>query len=168
MYECIMGLRDPTNLGAVLADEMGLGWGSPRVISCLVSFLSILEAKLVSCAPRTSLNCRKTLQVITLLWTMLKQGPQVRLCSRHGYRYAMHQPSRGLVQGKPSAKKTIAVTPSSLTKNWAAEVRKWLGDERLKVLVLQGGAEAKQQAMLLPCPQSWFETSGQANRGVWY
>ena len=28
MYECIMGLRNPANLGAVLADEMGLGCGS--------------------------------------------------------------------------------------------------------------------------------------------
>ena len=106
--------------------------------------------------------------MITLLWTMLKQGPQVRLCSRHDYRYTGHHLSQGLVQGKPCARKTIVVTPSSLTKNWAAEVRKWLGDERLKVLVLQGGAEAKQQAMLLTCPQSWFETSGQANKGFTY
>ena len=72
------------------------------------------------------------------------------------------------MQGKPSAKKTIVVTPSSLTKNWAAEVRKWLGDERLKVLVLQGGAEAKQQATLLTCPQSWLQTPGQANKGCMY
>ncbi|KAK9809182.1 hypothetical protein WJX72_010957 [[Myrmecia] bisecta] len=67
----------------------------------------------------------KTLQVIALVWTLLKQGPQ----------------------GRPVAKRAIVVTPSSLTKNWAAEAQKWLGSERLKVMVMQPGAEAQQQVI---------------------
>jgi SNF2 family DNA or RNA helicase len=55
--------------------------------------------------------CRKTLQVLALVWTALKQGPA----------------------GRPAAKKVVIVTPSSLCKNWAAEAKKWLGEERLKV-----------------------------------
>lgn len=35
------------------------------------------------------------------------------------------------------ARKCIVVTPCSLTNNWAAEIRKWLGDERLRAMVLQ-------------------------------
>ncbi len=37
------------------------------------------------------------------------------------------------------------VTPSTLTQNWADEARKWLGNERMRVLVLQPGADGKQQ-----------------------
>ena len=67
---------------------------------------------------------RKTLQVIALLWTLLRQGPA----------------------GRPAIRRAIVATPSSLTGNWAAEVRKWLGDQRLRALVLQPGPGAAQQA----------------------
>ena len=40
--------------------------------------------------------CSKTLQVITLLWTLLRQGPE----------------------GKPISTKVIVVTPASLVNNW--------------------------------------------------
>lgn len=53
----------------------------------------------------------KTLQVIALLWTLLRQGPS----------------------GRPVARKAIVVCPATLTANWADEVRKWLGNERLTV-----------------------------------
>ena len=49
-------------------------------------------------------------------------------------------------QARPVAKHSIVVCPSSLTNNWAAEVRKWLGPERCQVMVVQPGAEAKNQA----------------------
>lgn len=67
---------------------------------------------------------RKTLQVIALLWTLLRQGPR----------------------GRPAVRRVVVATPSSLTGNWAAEVRKWLGDQRLRSMVLMPGANAAQQA----------------------
>lgn len=62
--------------------------------------------------------------MIALLWTLLRQGPA----------------------GRPAIRRAIVATPSSLTGNWAAEVRKWLGDQRLRALVLQPGPGAAQQA----------------------
>ena len=61
----------------------------------------------------------KTLQCITLLWTLLKQGPQC----------------------KPLAEKVIVVCPSSLVKNWDNEIRKWLG-ERVAPLAMDGGSKS--------------------------
>ena len=47
----------------------------------------------------------KTLQCIALLWTLLKQG----------------------IYGKPTCKKFLVITPSSLVNNWKCEFKKWLG-----------------------------------------
>jgi hypothetical protein len=49
------------------------------------------------------------------------------------------------LQGKPAARKVIVVTPATLTNNWAKEVNKWLGNERLQALVLGAGAEGAQK-----------------------
>ena len=62
--------------------------------------------------------------MIALLWTVLRQGPA----------------------GRPAIRRAIVATPSSLTGNWAGEVRKWLGEQRLRALVLQPGPGAAQQA----------------------
>lgn len=59
----------------------------------------------------------KSLQAIALIWTLIKQGES----------------------GKPLAKKAIIVCPASLVRNWVNEVRKWLGDERLKPVALESG-----------------------------
>ncbi|KAF2150730.1 hypothetical protein K461DRAFT_280737 [Myriangium duriaei CBS 260.36] len=58
----------------------------------------------------------KTLQTIALLWTLLKQNPI------HG-------------EG-PVVRKAIIICPASVTKNWRKEFRKWLGNERVGVLLL--------------------------------
>jgi hypothetical protein len=34
---------------------------------------------------------------------------------------------------------------AAAAQNWADEIRKWLGAERMRALVLQPGTEAKQQ-----------------------
>ncbi len=65
----------------------------------------------------------KSLQAITIIWTLLKQGPYGR---------------------KPLLKRILLVCPSSLLQNWAAEFRKWLGPERLKVYnIVKVGAVLK-------------------------
>jgi len=45
--------------------------------------------------------CSKTLQVLTLLWTLLRQGPE----------------------GVPVVSKAIVVAPATLVGNWGKEVR---------------------------------------------
>lgn len=47
----------------------------------------------------------KTLQSITLLYTLLRQG----------------------FDGKPIVKRALIVTPTSLVSNWESEINKWLG-----------------------------------------
>lgn len=60
----------------------------------------------------------KTLQCITLLWTLLRQSPDC----------------------KPTITKAIIVCPSSLVKNWYKEFGKWL-DSRVNSLAIDGGAK---------------------------
>lgn len=55
----------------------------------------------------------KTLQSITLLYTLICQG----------------------FDGKPMVRKAIIVTPTSLVSNWEAEIKKWVG-ERIHLVVL--------------------------------
>mgnify|MGYP002775668613 CR=1 FL=1 len=55
----------------------------------------------------------KTLQSITLLWTLLKQG----------------------FDGSPIAQKVLIVTPTSLVSNWESEIEKWL-EGQVRVLAL--------------------------------
>ena len=49
----------------------------------------------------------KTLQSITLLWTLLNSGSD-------------------LLGGKPVAKRVIICCPTSLVSNWDSEIQKWL------------------------------------------
>jgi len=53
----------------------------------------------------------KTLQSISVIWTMLKQGPD---------------------SGKSIIKRVLVLAPSSLVKNWQMEFEKWLGNERVQ------------------------------------
>jgi DNA repair and recombination protein RAD54B len=62
----------------------------------------------------------KSLQSIALIWTVLKQGPL----------------------GSPVAKKAIIVCPASLVGNWIAEVKKWLGFERLTPIGVEPGSKS--------------------------
>ena len=61
----------------------------------------------------------KTLQCITLMWTLLKQGPDC----------------------KPTIEKAIVVCPSSLVKNWYNEISKWLPNKISPLAVDSGTKE---------------------------
>ncbi|CAF2439236.1 unnamed protein product [Rotaria sp. Silwood2] len=67
----------------------------------------------------------KTLQCITLLWTLLQQGPDC----------------------KPTIQKAIIVCPASLVKNWDKEVYKWLNG-RLGTLPIDNGTKSEIETQL--------------------
>ncbi|KAJ7685280.1 DNA repair protein, SNF2 family [Mycena polygramma] len=69
------------------------------------------------CIMADEMGLGKTLQCIALLWTLLKQSPH---------------------PGKPSIEKCIIACPSSLVKNWANELVKWLGKDAIAALAVDG------------------------------
>jgi DNA repair and recombination protein RAD54B len=73
------------------------------------------------CVLADEMGLGKTIQTIALIWTLLKQGPE----------------------GRPAIKRAVIVCPSSLVENWRAEVRKWLGDERLRTMAVEAGGAAE-------------------------
>ncbi|XP_059483633.1 DNA repair and recombination protein RAD54-like [Neocloeon triangulifer] len=70
------------------------------------------------CIMADEMGLGKTLQCITLMWTLLRQGPDA----------------------KPIIDKAIVVAPSSLVKNWYNEISKWLGG-RVNALAIDGGSK---------------------------
>uniref|UniRef100_A0A5S6QDD4 DNA repair and recombination protein RAD54-like n=1 Tax=Trichuris muris TaxID=70415 RepID=A0A5S6QDD4_TRIMR len=72
------------------------------------------------CIMADEMGLGKTLQCITLMWTLLRQGPEA----------------------KPTIDKAIVVCPSSLVKNWNNEVLKWLKN-RLLPLPVDSGSKSE-------------------------
>jgi DNA repair and recombination RAD54-like protein len=95
----------------------------------------------------------KTLQCITLLWTLLKQSP---------------------IAGKPTCEKVIVACPTSLVGNWANElgeqtgsptlysadkIVKWLGEGAINPLVVDGkGGKAE----LIHAVRRWVQATGRS------
>ncbi|CAL1149124.1 unnamed protein product [Cladocopium goreaui] len=77
---------------------------------------SVVHLTLAS-APSDKMGLGKSLQALALLWVVL---------------------SNNLVAKAESA---VIVCPSSLCGNWRAEVKKWLGEQRLKPTVVESGKE---------------------------
>ncbi|KAI8589351.1 P-loop containing nucleoside triphosphate hydrolase protein [Geranomyces variabilis] len=69
------------------------------------------KAGAFGCIMADEMGLGKTLQCIALLWTLLKQSPQ---------------------PGKPTIDKAVIACPSSLVKNWANELVKWLGPNSIR------------------------------------
>ncbi|KAJ3064067.1 helicase [Podochytrium sp. JEL0797] len=65
----------------------------------------------------------KTLQSITLIWTLLKQSP--------------------IANAPPPVKRALIVCPATLCQNWKREFGKWLGEERIRVFVLEDKTNIK-------------------------
>jgi DNA repair and recombination protein RAD54B len=78
-----------------------------------VRFLFDAVARGTGCILADEMGLGKTLSSITLLWTVLKQGT----------------PALGM---PVIAKRAVIAVPTSLTANWAKEIKKWLGPERLR------------------------------------
>nr|CDS24043.1 dna repair and recombination protein rad54 [Echinococcus granulosus] len=70
------------------------------------------------CIMADEMGLGKTLQCITLVWTLLRQSPEA----------------------KPMIDKAVIVTPSSLVKNWANELNKWL-QGRVNPLAIDSGSK---------------------------
>ncbi|KAI7894798.1 P-loop containing nucleoside triphosphate hydrolase protein [Mucor mucedo] len=77
----------------------------------------------MGCIMADEMGLGKTLQCLTLLWTLLQQSNHL---------------------GKPTINKAIITCPSSLVNNWANEIVKWLGDNRVRPLVISD-AKAKDK-----------------------
>lgn len=75
------------------------------------------------CILADEMGLGKTLQVIALIWTLIKQGPH---------------------RNNPIIRKALVVVPSSLVDNWRQEIKQWLGNERLPAATVSAGPEAAQ------------------------
>ncbi|MCO5600743.1 hypothetical protein L7F22_054858 [Adiantum nelumboides] len=83
------------------------------------------------CLLADEMGLGKTVQVIALIWTLIEQ------------------PSGQVSKPPTSFKHTIVVCPSSLVQNWGNEVKKWLGSERLKALVVHAGSPKEVEQKIL-------------------
>ncbi|RKF76930.1 DNA repair protein rhp54 [Golovinomyces cichoracearum] len=88
----------------------------------------MIEENANGCIMADEMGLGKTLQCITLMWTLLKQSPEA---------------------GKPTISKAIIACPSSLVKNWANELIKWLGPDAIQPFAIDGKAskEVLQQQL---------------------
>lgn len=75
------------------------------------------------CIMADEMGLGKTLQCIALMWTLLRQSGEI---------------------GKPTIEKAIIVCPSSLVRNWANELVKWLGPNRIRPLAIDGKASKEK------------------------
>jgi len=129
MFECVAGLRKFDGKGCILADDMGLGARRPRCHRahgawddsqkkfrhgkpCHVPGFPAHRVPAGRDSRMLSSLCGraragKTLQGITLLWTLLQGG-------------------HALLGGAPLARRVIICCPTSLVNNWDSECVKWL------------------------------------------
>ena len=80
----------------------------------------------------------KTLQCIALMWTLLKQSPDA---------------------GKSTIQKAVIACPSSLVRNWANELVKWLGPDAINPFAIDGKATKEQLIQQL---KQWSVASGRS------
>lgn len=96
----------------------------------------LMDASARGCIMADEMGLGKTLQCIALMWTLLKQGPR----------------------GKKTIEKCIIVCPSSLVRNWANEIVKWLGEGVLTPLAVDGKSTKNSELGL--ALQQWSVATG--------
>ncbi|KAK1147641.1 DNA-dependent ATPase protein rad54 [Aspergillus melleus] len=90
------------------------------------------------CIMADGMGLGKTLQCISLMWTLLKQSPEA---------------------GKTLIQKCIIACPSSLVGNWANELGKWLGKDATTPFAIDGKAS---KAELTTQIKQWAIASGRS------
>ncbi|KAK3376033.1 DNA repair protein rhp54 [Lasiosphaeria ovina] len=98
----------------------------------------MVDEKANGCIMADEMGLGKTLQCITLLWTLLKQSPEA---------------------GKSTIQKAIVACPSSLVRNWANELVKWLGADAVTPFAIDGKASKEELTRQL---RQWAISSGRA------
>lgn len=87
-----------------------------------------------------SMGLGKTIQIVSLIWILLKQnpspGPQPFQQPKKNHKAPIVSFHDGFV------KKVVIICPVSLVTNWQREVQKWLGDSRLSPIIAMGTRDA--------------------------
>ncbi|GMM48080.1 DNA-dependent ATPase [Pichia kluyveri] len=96
----------------------------------------LVHSKAKGCIMADEMGLGKTLQCLTLMWTLLKQGPR----------------------GKKTIEKCIVVCPSSLVRNWANEIDKWLGVGVLNSLAIDG--KSTKGSSIGDAIENWADATG--------
>lgn len=98
----------------------------------------LIDEKANGCIMADEMGLGKTLQCIALMWTLLKQSPEA---------------------GKSTIQKCVIACPSSLVRNWANEMVKWLGKDAVTPFAVDGKATKGELTSQL---RQWAIASGRA------
>ena len=98
----------------------------------------MLDENANGCIMADEMGLGKTLQCIALMWTLLKQSPDA---------------------GRPTIGKCVIACPSSLVRNWANELIKWLGKDAITPFAIDGKATKEELTSQL---RQWSIASGRA------
>lgn len=98
----------------------------------------LIDPRANGCIMADEMGLGKTLQCIALMWTLLKQSPEA---------------------GKQTVQKCVIACPSTLVRNWANELVKWLGEGAINPFVVDGKA-SKQE--LISQLRQWAIQTGRA------
>ncbi|KAG8789097.1 DNA-dependent ATPase protein rad54, partial [Serendipita sp. 397] len=88
------------------------------------------------CIMADGMGLGKTLQTISLIWTLLKQSPHA---------------------SKPTIEKCVIACPSSLVRNWANELVKWLGKDAVGSFAIDG---REKKADVIEGVRRWVAAKG--------
>ncbi|KAL8674499.1 MAG: hypothetical protein Q9168_001091 [Polycauliona sp. 1 TL-2023] len=98
----------------------------------------LIDEKANGCIMADEMGLGKTLQCIALMWTLLKQSPDA---------------------GKSTIQKCVIACPSSLVRNWANELVKWLGKDAVTPFACDGKASKAELTSQL---RQWCIATGRA------
>ncbi|KAF2206302.1 hypothetical protein CERZMDRAFT_103551 [Cercospora zeae-maydis SCOH1-5] len=98
----------------------------------------LIDSSAEGCIMADEMGLGKTLQCITLMWTLLKQSPDA---------------------GRSTIQKCIIACPSSLVRNWANELVKWLGEGAIVPFAVDGKASKEEMTQQM---RAWAMATGRA------